>query len=324
MRSKLQCLAALALAGLLCVPPAIGWGNEGHLWINRAAALNMPLDYPKFMRTPTAVEELEYLGPEPDRWRSITEPSLKNAQEPEHFIDLETVAGFETAMGPLPVRRFDYYHQLAEFARAQAEKGNPQAKFLTPEKIGLQPWATAETWQRLIVAFREYRQLKADHKPTAGAEQAAILYAGVLGHYVGDAANPLHTTVRYNGWTGRNPEGYTTSRKIHSQFEALYVKDNLKLAEVRSGLHRATALYDDNQAAAGGWQAEWDDYIDYLKHSNELVEPLYKLEKDGGFEGRGTPEGHKFVVDRLTAGAQMLSDMWYTAWKQSAVELAAR
>ena len=39
---------------------------------------------------------------------------------------------------------------------------------------------------------------------------------GVMGHYVGDATQPLHTTKHYNGWVGDNPEGYTTSRKIHS------------------------------------------------------------------------------------------------------------
>lgn len=312
---KMNSLAVFALAASLCVPAAIGWGNEGHLWINRAAALNMPDDYPKFMRTPAAVNEIEYLGPEPDRWRSATEPSLKNAQEPEHFFDLEPLAEF----GPLPMKRFDFYRQLAAFAQDQQAKGNPNAKFLTPEKIGLQPWVVAEVWQRLVVSFREYRHLKQEHKSTAAAEQTAIMYAGWLGHYVADAANPMHTTVQYNGWTGANPKGYTTVKTIHSQFESVYVKDHVKPAEVRTGLHKVTARYGDDAAAAGGWQAEWDDYIQYLKRSNAQVEPLYKLEKKGGFNGAGTPEGHRFVVERLTAGAQMLSDMWYTAWKQSAV-----
>jgi len=60
-----------------------------------------------------------------------------------------------------------------------------------------------EVYGRLKAAFREYRKLKADHQPTAPVEQAIIFYAGWLGHYVADGAQPLHTTIKYNGWWGR-------------------------------------------------------------------------------------------------------------------------
>jgi hypothetical protein len=62
------------------------------------------------------------------------------------------------------------------------------------------------------------------------------------------------------------------------------------------------------------------DYIAYLKESNSLVEPLYKLEKAGAFEGKGSAEGREFANKRLAAGAQMLANLWYTAWMESAVE----
>ena len=65
---------------------AWGWGNEGHTYINRVAAQKLPSDVPLFLRR--AVSELAYLGPEPDRWRENSEPALKIAQAPDHFIDL--------------------------------------------------------------------------------------------------------------------------------------------------------------------------------------------------------------------------------------------
>jgi len=305
-------LSAVALCALAIVPQMIAWGNEGHMWINRAAALDMPADYPLFMRRPQAVAELTYLGPEPDRWRSTTEPSLKNEQEPEHFIDMELLADF----GPLPPRRFDYYRKLEEYQHQQQAKGmtDKQLRMLTPDKIGLQPWIAAEMWQRLIVAFRQYRELRKVHKPTAAAEASALLYAGLLGHYVADASNPLHTTVQYNGWTGPDPNNYTRSHEIHYQFESKFVKDNIKADEVRHGLRKPTPL---NAANEEMWQTEWDAYLAYLRTSNEQVEHLYQLEKTGAFEGKGTPEGHEFVVDRLRAGAQELADLWYTAWRES-------
>src|SRR5207302_9133880 len=62
------------------------------------------------------------------------------------------------------------------------------------------------------------------------------------------------------------------------------------------------------------------DYQQYLRDSLEQMEPLYKLEKAGAFKGSGSPEGRAFAAKRLAAGAQMLVNMWYTAWMESAVD----
>jgi hypothetical protein len=46
------------------------------------------------------------------------------------------------------------------------------------------------------------------------------------------------------------------------------------------------------------------------------LEPLYQLEKEGGFEA-GNPRGIAFVEERLWAGAQALRDMIVDAWFDS-------
>ena len=43
-----------------------------------------------------------------------------------------------------------------------------------------------------------------------------------------------------------------------------------------------------------------------------------QLEKDRGFDGKGTPESREFIRQQLGRGAQMLLNMWYTAWVDSA------
>src|SRR5439155_18978918 len=55
-------------------------------------------------------------------------------------------------------------------------------------------------------------------------EENIIYAAGLLGHFVTDAAQPLHTTVAGNGWSPRlpNPKGYL-GRDIHKRFESDYV-----------------------------------------------------------------------------------------------------
>jgi hypothetical protein len=286
---------------------AHAWGNEGHRLINRLAASSLPADVPEFLRSDTAVNEIEYLGPEPDRWRSPAEPELNAAQAQEHFIDLELA----DALGPLPRNRMDFEAKV--FAAGQR-----------PEKIGLQPWEATEVWERLKAALREYRRLSAlaaAPASTANAassvaaradlravEQAVIFYAGWLGHYVGDAAQPLHTSIQYNGWVGPNPNGYTTAHQIHWQFEGPFVAANLHAAEVQAKMTSAKALDGDC----------FDAYVAYLRHSATYVEKVYQLEKAGGFVGPGSGESRAFTAERLAAGASMLRDMIYTAWLESA------
>ena len=250
---------------------------------------------PGFLRTEAAANEIEYLGPEPDRWRSPAEPELVAAQAPEHFIDLELA----DALGPLPHKRLDFEAKV--FAAGQR-----------PEKIGLQPWEATEVWERLKAAMREYRNLSAANKDTRAVEQVVIFYAGWLGHYVGDASQPLHATVQYNGWTGPNPNGYTTEHKIHWQFEGPFVGANLHAPEVQAKITPVKAVDGDI----------FDAYVAYLRHTQTYVEKVYQLEKAGGFVGAGTPESREFTADRLAAGASMLRDMIYSAWLESGKPVA--
>ena len=294
----------LVLAGVLVpmalVQSGLGWGSDGHRMINRLAAAKLPEDTPEFLRSAYAQDAMEYYGPEPDRWRSQAEAELNAAQAPEHFIDLEWA---DLIAGPLPRRRYDFVRALAV-----AQKAHPELA-LSPEKVGLQPWAATEWYERVKSAMREYRGLKAAGKETKPVEAEILLCAGILGHYVGDASNPLHTTIQYNGWAGANPNGYTTEHKIHGQMESDFVAANVNMYKDVAPLipEKATVLNDF-----------FDDYVAYLRRSNTLVEKSYQLEKAGGFTGAGSTESRAFIDERLGAGATELRDVIYTAWVRSA------
>jgi S1/P1 Nuclease len=292
LRSLLSALPALGI--LFLVVPSSGahaWETEGHRMINKLAASTLPDSVPAFLRSQAAIDEIEYLGPEPDRWRSKAESELSAAQAPEHFIDLELA----DALGPLPHKRLDF--EANAFAAGQR-----------PETIGLQPWETDEVWERLKAAMREYRALRAGGKDTKPVEAAIVFYAGWLGHYVGDGSQPLHTTVQYNGWTGPNPNGYTTSHQIHHQFEGTFVAANIHAPEVKAKMTPPAAIDGDM----------FDAYVTYLRHTSTYIEKVYQLEKAGGFVDAGSAESRDFTVERLAAGASMLRDMIYSAWIDSA------
>jgi hypothetical protein len=292
--------AILCLLTIAClISPAWPWGNEGHSAINRVAAEKLPPDVPAFLREAGA--QLAYLAPEPDRWRATSELALKRSQEPEHFINLESVEGMT-----LPPDRFTFYRELE--TRRQQTPGHPES--LLPDRVGLQPYIAIEVYERLIVAFREYRHAVQEHRSPDFAEANAIFYAGWLGHYVGDASNPMHTTIHHNGWVGPNPKGYTTANTVHWKMEGIFVAANFKQLQFADLVPAQPQLLAD----------PFEDYLQYLHKSHEYVETAYQLEKAGGFDGEGTTASREFIRQRLSAGATMLRDMWYTAWIQSGKE----
>jgi len=292
-------LVAAALVPLMVVPAAFGWGREGHMMINRLAAENLPADVPAFLRSPEAINEIEYLGPEPDRWKGRAESELSSTQSPDHYIDME----WALLGGPLPRKRYDYIRGLA-----LAQTKYP-ALDLKPESVGMQPWEVEEIYQRLKSALRDYRTLAAAHGDTHPVEEAIIFYAGWIGHYVGDGSQPLHVTIQFNGWTGDNPHGYSTSKQIHGMFESKFVGANIKPSEI------APLVAAAKPKVLGD---EWVDYLEYLHHTGENVEKLYQLDKAGAFTDAGTPEGKTFTEERLAAGAIELRDVIYSAWVHSA------
>jgi hypothetical protein len=306
--------AAVTLLPAMLVQQSLAWGADGHRMINRLAAAALPADAPAFLRNGAALDAMEYLGPEPDRWKNHAEEDLSATSSPDHFIDMEWAdlasVPCTAGQGGCPANGRDFPHKRYDYIRAveKAAAAHPELK-ITAETIGFQPWQVEEVYERLKVGLREYRKLVAANQDTKPAETAVLFYAGWLGHYVADGSQPLHVTIQYNGWTGPNPNGYTTEHKIHSQFETMFVIAAAKAADVAPLVAAAkpTVLND-----------EWADYLEYLRHSNSLVEQTYQLEKAGGFVGMGTPESRAFLDERLAAGAIELRDMIYTAWVKSA------
>lgn len=286
----------MAVAFLTIYPGKVkGWGQHGHEISGRAAAVKLPQEMPKFFSQST--EQLAYLNPEPDRWRDRTEANLDKALDyasaPDHFLDLELVPEAATTA----ISRYDF---VAEMIKAGQK----------PTAAGFLPYRILELFQRIRVEFRLWRVENSPEKRKL-IEQRIINDAGILGHYVSDGANPHHTTVHYNGWTGDNPKGYTVysrERGIHFRFEEEFVGAQIKLTDILPLIGEKAQVIENPR------QETWR----YLRASNALVEQLYILDKKEQFGLTNTsPEHKKFAGERLAAGAQMLRDLWWTAWVTS-------
>jgi hypothetical protein len=260
-----------------------------------AAADHLPPDLPAFFLQ--ARDQLVYLDPEPDRWRSQELREMDQAWSYDHFIDLENVPG-----GALDAP--DRYSFILALHRDGIER---------PEStVGFLPYRIVELYQRLVTEWRLWRE-ETDPVRKAWIEQRIINDAGILGHYVTDGANPHHTTIHYNGWSADapNPEGFTTDRDFHWRFESEFVEAHVRPDQVEALVRGPTA------SVAGHARAS---VMDYLQTSHRLVVPLYRLEKAFGFDpdAPAHAETRDFVAQRLAAGADMLRTLWWSAWQESA------
>lgn len=287
--------AMLPALWALCVAAPSGptpppWGEQGHRLIGAAATAALPHDVPAFFRG--AGDQLSYLNFEPDRWRN--RDALAAATEPDHFINFENVP--EEALAQ--PARWAFLRVL--YRTTKLEK---------PEDAGLLPYSIVELYQSLVVEWRLWRAASPAERPFI--EQRIVNDAGILGHYVADASQPLHTSVHFDGWQADrpNPEGFSSARGLHSRFETGYVRAHVPPGMALQVRAEATRL-DDVPAAVRA----------YLYRSYAQVLPLYRLDKEGAFDPSQPPrpEALRFVIDRMGDGATMLRDLWWTAWLKSA------
>ncbi|MDQ6738174.1 MAG: nuclease [Gemmatimonadota bacterium] len=293
IRYTLIASAVVAIASV----PLFAWGERGHYLTGQAAAARLPEAMPAFFRA--AAAQLAYLNPEPDRWRdraeSSLDPALDQGSAADHFIDMEMVPSDRLAAALAAPNRYAYADTL-------------RAAGVDAAKFGFLPFRMLELSQRLREEFRLWRAAPND-QVREWVQARIINDAGILGHFVADGSNPAHTSVNYNGWVGENPNGYATDRRFHSRFESAYVQTHIKIDDVLPGVDpTATSLGDFRPAI-----------IAYLRTTNSEVEQLYRLDKVAPFDTATTSvEDKQFTSARLAAGAQMLRDLWWTAWVTSA------
>ena len=322
---RLPLNALLPAAALLAALPARAWDYEGHRAINLAALSAMPSDFPAFLKTDAAKSRIAFLSGEPDRWYNSPSPSLRHANAGDHFFDIEELDPLGMKFAALPQFRYTFFRQLA---RAQAAHPELPPK-LPPEKDkdstgdfpGFLPWSIAENYGRLQSAFsylRAYEQHGGTPAEIANARENIACIMGLMGHLVGDAAQPLHLTMHHHGWVGDNPGKYSTWRPIHRWIDGGFLAKtgpiDMAAFEQRMKPARRLPLADNDPA---GRDPAFVQILAYMQAQHAKVEQLYILDKQRKFDaaGSGAKEGRAFLEDQLAAAAAMLANLWYTAYK---------
>jgi hypothetical protein len=309
----------LAVAGLSA--PAAAWDAVGHRAITWLALDGLPADAPAFLKQPGVRDGIAWQSAEPDRWRGVASPILRHENAPDHFMDIEDLDAFGLTLETVSPLRMRFVRDMSVARHIHPagpdESHKPYNERLDP--AGDQEWpgfvmhAIAEHHAKLISHFKTWRVLAAINDP-ARAEQvrqteANITFTmGVLSHFVGDTAQPLHTTKHFNGWVGDNPHGYTEAKTFHA-----YIDGGVLF---RHGLDYHTLKPTQTYSATVDGNSPWPATIAYIRRSNEQVEPLYKLEKDGELDRE---PGRIFITRQLNEGANMLAAYYASAWAASTI-----
>lgn len=301
-------LVALAVAVTAIAPSsASAWGDSGHRMIGEAAMRRLPKGLPAFLYTAASISDVGQYSREPDLWRKAG--LVHDAdRDPAHLIRLDDTGMSLAGMGlaDLPATRSLYEAAL-------------RAKGFDPAVAGYLPYSLADAYLQVtkdmaflrVIALAGVREK--DPMKQAWLKEAlrrrqdlTLRDIGILSHYIGDAAQPMHMSVHYDGWGDfPNPQGYTTAH-IHWPLEGAYVRQNVTLKGVLDDMTPYAPCADKVETCIAH----------RLEHDFKEVMPLYELEKDSGFKP-GDPRGGAYMTGRLAHGASDLRDMLGEAWRDS-------
>ena len=275
-------------AVILIVPVLVSWGVYGHEHINRAAVMALPAPLQAFF-----YNHIDFITQE------SSVPDLRkytlndNAEKPRHFIDLENFG----AMDSMPAT-------LAEAKKKYDEK------FL--QQNGILPWYIEEMMDKLTKAFKEKRKTE------------ILFLAADLGHYIGDAHMPLHTSANHDGqltnqkglhsfWEAQLPEMFGDKYNYFNG-DAVYITDIPQ--ETWRMINATHRLVDTILQADRELKLEFTAGDVYIKDAsgnivkNKFNVPIHSAEYSRQYNAKLKGMVEKQLCLAITATA----NYWYTAW----------
>ncbi len=288
---KKRILSYLLIAGLVSGSVFfLSWGTWGHQHINNAAVFGLPESMRHFFYNHIDFITEESIIPDVRKY-TIND----KAEFPRHYIDIESFQVKPTDSLP-----FTMTDALTKY----------DAKFL--DKNGMLPWYMMEVMQKLTKAFSNRRK-------------AEILFlAADLGHYMGDANMPLHTSLNHNGqltdqkgihafFESQIPEQFGSSYNFYTG-DAVYIKD--VPAEIWRIVMESHKLADTLLLTEKKLKANYDTSKIFMKDANGNI--LYNRYHDPVHTYEYAKAYHTalngMVERQLRAAAASTANMWYTAW----------
>ncbi|MEX1239134.1 MAG: zinc dependent phospholipase C family protein [Cyclobacteriaceae bacterium] len=258
------------------------WGFFAHQKINRLAVFTLPGGMIGFYKNNIGYITRAAVNPDRRRYALAEEAS-------RHFLDVDHYG--DSALAVLP-------HDWREAAARYGED--------SLRAHGILPWHLYRMYFRLRDAFM------------VRDPDEILKVSAELGHYIGDAHVPLHTTENYNGqltgqegihgfWESRLPEVFSGDYNFFVG-RAQYISDIRKACwQVIASTHEQVArvLAEEKKLALRYEEKKYS----FETRGNETVK-VYAIEYARDYHRR--LEG--MVEKQMRASIKMTGDFWFTAW----------
>jgi hypothetical protein len=312
MRISSSILAAMFLT--LTSTQASAWGERGHNAIARVATRIMAQDKdPEVAALGALMQKKEHM--------------LYNV--PSHFVDLDYILPENKKLNAQDAPTdFETYRKalVANCSKKQLSCAPGATEADKIQKAGHAPFRVQQLTQELTKILADVKKLENDPKAkpeerTALIDQA-LLHAGILAHFIGDLANPHHTSADYDGW-------HSEQGGLHSYFESEQV--DAQSLNLEQAMLAAATKEKPSQKIFGknpkdplrmAWELTLASHA-RVKTLHDLDRRHSLLEKSDStkrVKARRKPshqvanEYRQFLVERLSVGADALATVWVTAW----------
>lgn len=286
---------------------------------------------PLWMTAPAFRDACAYQSAEPDRIRAQPTPSLVHVNGPDHYLDLDMLPRWGMTAETMPTLRHRFVKELslarAKFPERFRDYDETKDAANEHEWPGMGAQAMMESYGHLQASFRTLKIIElvgAEGRDAqiAQGQQNVIYHIGRLSHFVGDHAQPLHTTIHHHGWVRDvmrfpdpetdakvwNPNDYTTDEGFHSYIDGTILIHHAITYESLMAGQEAVKRRTINDTDP------WKDVLQHIQTSHAQVERLYRMHKDDSLRGA---EGKAFIEERLRDGADMLRALIVAAWTSS-------
>lgn len=283
-RKKLKSLLVV-VAGVVSILLLAAWGATGHRIINSNVVAHLPQNMQLFINN---VNFLSQHASDADNRKSGDSQRPYIAKEsPRHFIDIDSYPEFATRSVPE-----DFSTIIGKYDSA------------TVFNIGVLPWAIVWTFDSLTARLKRHDTLD------------ALQSAADLGHYIGDAHQPLHNTKDYDGRSS-----IPGSSGIHSRYETTMINAYQNQLTIQAD----SVTYISNPI---------DFAFSMSYESNSYVDSIYAADiyarQTSGYSGSGSvPSTYTSALWEKTKDFTQLqfqratvryADFLYTAWVDAGLD----
>ncbi|HEY6395256.1 MAG TPA: hypothetical protein VIX12_07535 [Candidatus Binataceae bacterium] len=265
-------LIACAVLAQSIGPSAHAWDSSTHRMITKLAIEALPPTALKdFMLSNT--NQLAQYSVEPD---SVLKARYGKSEEIRHYIDLERFGA-----DPFAALNPDWNVMRQSYGDALLRRS------------GTLPWTIEDFAAR------------ANHDWSQHACPDVVRDSGLLSHYIGDASQPLHTTMHW--------DGYRQDRGIHARIEGAADRNIAALAALARPEIQIVKI-----------DSVWPVVISEIRESESLIGAAIKADRDAvanstrqGYQGALMLSSEKMLAGQIARAASVLGSVWQFEWNQA-------